>query len=98
MNVPCVFLVHCDLEHVGNRVHDVRMRAVREDVLDSFVQVLVAIQTTISPRAVTKERIYLRQGDDFRIFVPDVRQNTVENFRFDIIDLRGSEHGTDERG
>ena len=43
------------------------------------------------------ERIHLRQRDNFRILVTDVRQNAVGDFCFGIIDLTGSEYGTDER-
>jgi len=89
--------MHRDLEHVGNRVHNVRMRAVCEDVFDPLVQVLVATDVMISLCRFTKERMHSRQGDDFGVLVTDVRQNTVENFRFDIIDLCGSKNGTDER-
>ena len=35
--------MHRDLEHVGDRIHDIRMRAVREDVLDPLMQVFVAV-------------------------------------------------------
>lgn len=67
------------------------MGAIREDVLDSLVQVFVA-EAIVRCSGFTKERIHLRQGDDFGVLVTDIRQNPVENFRFDVIDLRGSEN------
>jgi len=90
--------MHSDLEHVGNRVHNVRMCAIREDILDSLVQVLVSVGTTVNLCAFTKEIFYLRQSDDFRILVTNIRQNAIENFRFNVIDLRGGENGADEGG
>ena len=40
--------MHRDLEQVGNRIHNIRMRAVREDVLYPFVQILVPVSGAIS--------------------------------------------------
>ena len=48
-------LVHHDLERIRDRGHDVRMRAVREYVPDSLLQVLVPIGTIISPRPLVGE-------------------------------------------
>ena len=89
--------MHRDLEQVGDRTHNVGMRAVREDRLDPLMQVLVTIDTVISFCGSTKERMHSRQGDDFGVLVTDIRQNMVEDFRFDVIDLCGSQNGTDER-
>lgn len=40
--------MHRDLEQVGNRIHDVGMRAVRENVLYPLVQVLIAGDVSVS--------------------------------------------------
>lgn len=88
--------MHRDLEHVGNRIHNIRMRAVREDVLDPLVKVFITVGIAISLCRLTRDRMHLRQRDDFRIFVTNMRQDAVEDLRFDIINLRGSENGTDE--
>ena len=41
--------------------------------------------------------MHLRQRDNLWIPVADIRQNTVEDFRFCIVGLTGGKHGTDER-
>ena len=97
VNISCAFLMHRDLEQVGDRTHNVGVRAVREDRLDPLVQVLVTYDTVISFCGSMKERMHSRQGDDFGVLVTDIRQNMVEDFRFDVIDLCGSQNGTDER-
>lgn len=74
------------------------MCAVREDVLDPLVQVLVTVNTMVNLCAFTKERMHLRQGDDLRVLVTNIRQNAVEKFRFDVINLGCGEYGADERG
>ena len=55
VNVSGAFLVHRDFEQVGHRTNNVGMRAVREDGLDSLVQVLVTINAAISLGEIAKE-------------------------------------------
>ena len=55
VDVSCAFLMHRDLEHVGNRIHYIRMRAVREDVLDPLVQVFVTDGIVVSCCELTKD-------------------------------------------
>ena len=47
--------MHRDLEHVRNRIHYIRMRAVREDVLDPLVQVFVTDGIVVSCCELTKD-------------------------------------------